>query len=63
MEVLGHSQIGVTMNIYSHVMPTQLAAAADAIGAALWGNDGNQGQDDDDNQGDDGQAGVPATVR
>lgn len=21
MEVLGHSQIGVTMNVYSHVMP------------------------------------------
>jgi len=38
MEMLGHSQISVTMNIYSHVMPTQLAAAADAMGRALWGD-------------------------
>jgi integrase len=39
MEVLGHSQIGVTMNIYSHVMPTQLTQAADAMESALWGQD------------------------
>jgi integrase len=36
MEVLGHSQIGIRMNIYSHVMPTQLAQAADAMNTALW---------------------------
>ncbi|HEX5493712.1 MAG TPA: site-specific integrase, partial [Mycobacteriales bacterium] len=36
MEVLGHSQIGVTMNTYSHVMPAQLKNAADAMTAALW---------------------------
>ena len=40
MEVLGHSQIGVTMNIYSHVMPTQLVQAANAMEKALWGEDG-----------------------
>lgn len=57
MEMLGHSQIGVTMNIYSHVMPTQLAAAADAMSTALWG-----GGDDADDQDDDGSAGVPAKV-
>ena len=51
----------ITMNIYSHVMPTQLAAAADAIGTALWGTDSDQ--DDDDDQGDAGSAGVPAKVR
>jgi integrase len=45
MEMLGRSQIGVTLNIYSHVMPTQLAAAADAIGTALWGNE-DQGDED-----------------
>jgi integrase len=39
MEVLGHSQIGVTMNIYSHVMPTQLAQAASAMEDVLWGDD------------------------
>jgi hypothetical protein len=47
MEVLGHSQIGVTMNIYSHVMPTQLVAAAAAMDEALWGNAGNDGRADD----------------
>jgi len=57
MEVLGHSQIGITMNTYSHVMPTQLAAAADAIGSVLWGP-----ESDDDDQDDDGSAGVPAKV-
>ncbi|MEV5210220.1 tyrosine-type recombinase/integrase [Micromonospora sp. NPDC053740] len=39
MELLGHSQIGVTMNIYSHVMPTQLVQAADAMENVLWGED------------------------
>jgi integrase len=43
MEVLGHSQIGVTMNVYSHVMPTQLKNAADAMTAALWDDDGETG--------------------
>jgi integrase len=37
MDVLGHSQIGVTMNIYSHVMPTQLTQAANVMQRALWG--------------------------
>ncbi|MGK5738504.1 site-specific integrase [Micromonospora sp. URMC 103] len=36
MELLGHSQIGITMNIYSHVMPTQLVQAADAMKNVLW---------------------------
>jgi integrase len=39
MEVLGHSQIGITMNTYSHVMPTQLTQAASAMETALWGDD------------------------
>lgn len=37
MEILGRSQIGITMNIYSHVMPTQLVQAADAMNDVLWG--------------------------
>jgi integrase len=37
MDVLGHSQIGVTMNIYGHVMPTQLAQAASAMASVVWG--------------------------
>jgi integrase len=35
MEVLGHSQLSITMNLYSHVMPTALRAAADAMDRAL----------------------------
>lgn len=37
MEVLGHSQIAVTMNVYGHVMDSQLRDAADAVDEALWG--------------------------
>jgi hypothetical protein len=35
METLGHSQISVTMNTYSHVMPTLLCDAADKMDAIL----------------------------
>lgn len=31
MEVLGHSQLGITMNLYPYVMPSALREAADAI--------------------------------
>lgn len=30
-EVLGHSRISVTMDLYAHVMPSALHAAADAM--------------------------------
>jgi integrase len=33
MEVLGHSEIGVTMNTYAHVLPQLREEAADAIDA------------------------------
>lgn len=36
MEVLGHSQISVTMNTYSHVAPEVTREAADKIEEALW---------------------------
>ncbi len=39
MEVLGHSQIAVTMNIYGHVMDPQLRDAADAMDEALRDED------------------------
>ena len=39
MEVLGHSQIAVTMNVYGHVMDPQMRDAADAVDDALWGDD------------------------
>jgi predicted secreted protein len=35
MDVLGHSHIAITMDLYSHVMPTALREAAEAIDQAL----------------------------
>jgi integrase len=35
MEILGHSQIGITLNLYSHVMPELLRDAAQKIDAIL----------------------------
>jgi integrase len=35
METLGHSQISLTMNTYSHVLPALRAEAAAKIDAAL----------------------------
>ena len=37
MEVLGHSQIGLTMNMYSHVMKPALQNAADRMDSLLTG--------------------------
>jgi len=37
MEMLGHSQISLTLGTYSHVVPELAQDAADRIGAALWG--------------------------
>ena len=40
MEVLGHSQISLTMNTYSHVMPTALREAANHLQNVLGGGRG-----------------------
>ncbi|MCQ4082463.1 site-specific integrase [Streptomyces sp. RB6PN25] len=53
METLGHSTITMTLDTYAHVMDTTLKAAADRMDDAL-------GQDED--EGDDGVAGVPARI-
>lgn len=37
MEILGHSQISTTMNIYAHVAPEHQREAVDRIAGALWG--------------------------
>ena len=37
METLGHSQISLTLNTYSHVLPALQAAAADKLDAILIG--------------------------
>jgi integrase len=36
MEVLGHSQISVTFNTYSHVAPELAVEAAERMEGALW---------------------------
>ena len=37
IDVLGHSQLAITTDFYSHVMPTALREAADAMDRALGG--------------------------
>jgi integrase len=36
MEILGHSQISVTLNIYAHVAPEIAREAASRMEGALW---------------------------
>ena len=42
MELLGHSQMRTTMDIYSHVMPALAREAADRMGALLLTSKGRQ---------------------
>jgi integrase len=42
MEVLGHSQIGITMNLYSHVMDEAKRDAADRMGAVFASSKGGR---------------------
>lgn len=42
METLGHSQISLTMNTYTHVIPAVQAEAADAMDRLLLGSAGDQ---------------------
>ena len=37
MEMLGHSEIGVTANLYSHVAPELKREAAARVSELLWG--------------------------
>jgi integrase len=37
MQILGHSQIGLTLGTYSHVVPELATEAAQRMGTALWG--------------------------
>jgi integrase len=48
MEILGHSQIALTMNTYSHVAPEVSREAADRIAQMLWqiADDGSDHEDD-----------------
>jgi integrase len=38
-DLLGHSQIGITLDLYSHVTATMQAVAAEAMGRLLGGQD------------------------
>ena len=42
METLGHSQISLTLNTYSHVIPALQREAADRMEALLTSADGSQ---------------------
>ena len=42
MEILGHSQIALTMNTYSHVAPEVSREAADRMAETLGQDDGDQ---------------------
>jgi len=46
-EILGHSQISMTMDIYSHVMPTMHQDAMDKLNQAFMG-DSSKKEDEDD---------------
>jgi integrase len=46
MEILGHSQIALTMNTYSHVAPEVSREAADRMARALWQDSDGEGQAD-----------------
>jgi integrase len=44
-DLLGHSQIGITLDLYSHVSATMQAVAAEAMGRLLGGQDDSQATD------------------
>jgi integrase len=49
-DVLGHSQIGITLDLYSHVTATMQAVAAEAMGRLLGGQDDGKATDDGQRQ-------------
>jgi integrase len=46
-DLLGHSQIGITLDLYSHVTATMQAVAAEAMGRLLGDQDGYKTTDDE----------------
>ena len=55
MEILGHSQIALTMNTYSHVAPEISREAADRIAETLWQCDEDQADEPEAGEYEDGQ--------
>lgn len=58
-EILGHSQISMTMDIYSHVLPTMYQDAMDKLNQAFMGNSVSDVKNDDD----DSSGGVLASYK
>lgn len=54
MDVLGHSEIGVTMNTYTHVLADLRHDAADAIDSILGGDGSRLGSSTEDEAAADG---------
>jgi integrase len=48
MDILGHSQIAITMNIYSHVIPAIQQEAAGQMDAMLGDQDDEADKDTED---------------
>jgi len=56
MEIMGHSQISLTLGTYSHVAPELSTDAADRMGQTLWNTENDDGsQNDDPDEEDDAQ--------
>jgi integrase len=55
MEILGHSQIALTMNTYSHVAPEVSRTAADRMARLLWQDDEDQAEETGAAESDNGQ--------
>lgn len=55
MEILGHNQIALTMNAYSHVAPEVSREAADRIAETLWHDAEDQADEPDAAELDEGQ--------
>jgi integrase len=55
MEILGHSQIALTMNTYSHVAPEVSREAADRMAQVLWQDDDDRADEPATPESDDGQ--------
>jgi integrase len=56
MDILGHSQIAVTMNIYGHVIPAMQQEAAGQMDAARGDESADDGDDAGEGPGEDGDA-------
>ena len=57
-ELLGHNQISMTMDIYSHLLPSMQEEIADKFNEAF-----KRGDDEQDNEDDDGMAGTRVPIK